>query len=421
MKLRQLKEIYILFLGITLSACATSSVPTRNHLVLEPVKIIASTSGDGSVEVLDADELFARGNKALDARRYEDAKSDYKKLLRHFPESEFATLTQYNLGLAHEGLKEFADAIARYEQFASKKPQKEHLKDASFRMGACYAELGEWKKSAAIFARILEENDLSLSDRIEAIARKGLAHFRDRDLARADETLRYVLRFNTYIQEVERLDGDFYLAMAHFYLGAIAHTSCRNVSLPDDKTLATQLDEKARLLLDAQANYIAAIKVKHAYWASVAGFQIGALYKEFYDALMRARPSFDLAAQENSKQARVTVSDAKRQLEEVYFEELHVKVKPLLHKALRVFEKNALVAQSLGVDNGWVKRSWAQIEKLKRMLIATPSEIRTMMSPHVVYPEDEALEPDPQFAPESNPVEKAVPTRETSSIDRRVM
>ncbi len=48
------------------------------------------------------------------------------------------------------------------------------------------------------------------------------------------------------------------------------------------------MDDKARLLLSAQRQYIETIKLGNPQWASASGYQVGSLYEEFYDSFVHA-------------------------------------------------------------------------------------------------------------------------------------
>src|SRR5262249_52376319 len=142
--------------------------------------------------------------------------------------------------------------------------------------------------------------------------------------------------------EVERLDTDFFVAMGAYYFGRIAHEQYRllPVRLPE-KQMAEDLENKARLLLMAQARYLDAMRVNNLDWATAAGYQIGSLYHELYDDLVNAPvpPRLDSEGRD------------------VYLEQVRERVKTLLQKAVAIHEKNLLMAERNGVNNEWVKRS----------------------------------------------------------------
>jgi tetratricopeptide (TPR) repeat protein len=376
-----------------LGACA--STPRRvattkkiRRLKLEPIKVIASAGGK-RIEVLDATGLFEAGGRHLSAKKHREALRHYDRLLVHYPKTRFTAPALYNAGLAHEALYEYDKATKRYRALIAAYGKTRDAVDAGFRLGGCLAELHRWKDSAKVFAQLTTRTKLSAGDRIEAFARKGLAEFRQHDHDAARKTLIAAVAFARKVDGVERLDNDFFLGMSYYYLAAIPHVHFRLSKVDSGKKMGKTLDAKAKLLLVSQRRYIEAIRVKNPYWATAAGFQIGSLYKEFYGTLMTALPNFKKAARKNAKRAKISIAQAEKQLVKVYLEELHKKVKPLLKKAIRVFEKNVVMGTRVGIRSRWLAKSRHQIRELKRLLLAKPADVLRLLPKKAKLPEDQ--------------------------------
>jgi tetratricopeptide (TPR) repeat protein len=294
----------------------------------------------------------------------------------------------YNGGLANEAVHNYARAALYYEKLIRAFPQGKDAIDAVFRLGAVYAELKRWPDSAQVFGLLAMRPEISVGDRLEALARQGLAQFQQGDFAATKSTLRKALRFHRSVAASERLETDFFLAMIHYYLAALPHREYREAPMTPGAKLALQLDNKARLLISAQSAYIRTIKVKNGYWAAAAGFQIGSLYREFYHLLMTTLPNFDKAARKNAKKAKISVERAQADLKRVYLEEVHKKVKVLLQKAIRVYEKNLLMAQRVGVQSNWVTKTRMEIDELRHLLTASPADAVSALPKKTGYPED---------------------------------
>jgi tetratricopeptide (TPR) repeat protein len=370
----------------------------RQKLVLEPIQLqVRKGPGGPTVEVLEATALFERAGQLLSAKRYRQAIGTYDKLLEHFPTSRFVSPSLYNAGLCHEWLGDFRAAARRYKELIGRFGHTKEAVDAAFRLGGCYAELRSWPASAQVFAAVLKRKDLSATDRIEAMARQGLAYFRMGDERRCRTTLQAAISYHEDVEAVERIDTDFFLAMAHYYLAALPHVDFRALEVQAGSQLATTLDEKARLLLLAQARYIRAINVKNPYWATAAGFQIGSLYREFYRVLLTTLPDFEKQATKNARRSGTSKKEAQRLLVQVYLEEVHKAVKPLLAKAIRVFEKNLHMAERVGVASNWVGKSRQQVQELKHILSLPPKEAVKLVVEDKTLPEDKpAVEQDPE-------------------------
>ncbi len=372
----------------TAAKAASSKSPVQ--IKMEPFKLQVIKGGANPVvEVLDPGFLFEAGGRHLSAKQYLQAVASYDKLLKNFPSSRFISPALYNTGLAFEWMGKFDQAAVRYQKLIRRfGPSKEAI-DAGFRLGGCFAELANWPTSAQTFAELLARKDLSASDRIEAMSRMGLAYFRLGDMRACKSTLRAVGDFHNQIETMERLDTDFFLAMAQYYLAAIPHLDFRNLKVDPGKKMASSMDHKARLLLLSQAGYIKAIKVKNPYWATAAGFQIGSLYQEFYRVLVTTLPDFKAKALNNAKLAKITVEQAEHQLNQVYMEEVHKTVKPLLSKAIRVFETNVLMAERVGIKGQWVGKSQHQLNGLKHLLSLPPQDAIKIILEEERPPEDQ--------------------------------
>jgi len=305
------------------------------------------------IEAYDAPELFEQAGAALSDKRFDAAAKLYAKLLKGFPDSAYSRAALYNMGLAHIGSGNWSAAADAFKALIDKYPAHPDTKDALFQLGACYAEQKNWPASGEVFERILERSDLSADDRIEALARRGFAQFNLGDLDTADKTFRAVLTYRHKIENEERLTTDFYLAFSQYHLAQISHQRFRAVELRlPEAQMDKDLDEKASLLLQAQRSYIETIKYGNPAWASAAGFQVGSLYEELYDAFMRAPIPPELRGE-----AR-----------EVYQEELHKKIRVLLEKSMRWQRENLLMIERLGVNTDWAEKSKMAYAKLLKLL-----------------------------------------------------
>jgi tetratricopeptide (TPR) repeat protein len=324
------------------------------HYEMDPM-VLEATPGPTGIQIdsFDAQELFEQGGASLSQNRFDDAIRLYDRLLEKFPSSVYARPAFYNRGLAHRDKKDWPRAIESFRALAEKWPDHADAKDALFQLGACYAEMENWPTSGEIFARLLDRKDLTADDRIEAIARRAFAQLKVGDLDTAEKTFRSVLAYRAQIAQEERLATDFYLAFSQYNLGQITHERFRRVPirLPEGQ-MDQDIEEKASLLLKAQRSYIETIKFGNPRWASAAGFQVGSLYEELYDAFMSAPIPPDL--EEDARKA--------------YQEELRKKIRVLLEKSLRWYRENLLMVERLGVDTDWAEKTKLAYSKLLRLL-----------------------------------------------------
>jgi TolA-binding protein len=333
--------------------------PPVEHIEMDPIKISAVKGPDGvHLETFDVAELFEHAGKALAEKRYDDAIVGYQLLLKEFAgNNKYQLPSLYNEGLAHQGKKDWAKAAETFKKMMTLAPDSPDTKDAMFQLGATYAEMGNWPASATVFAQLLERKDMTADDRIEALGRRGFAQFQLKDLDTAERTFSSALYFFRSIEKEERLQTDFYLGLVKYHLGQIPHERFRALPLRlPEKQMAKDMDDKARLLLSAQRQYIEAIKMGNPQWASASGYQVGSLYEEFYDSFIHAPIPPELLGSTNQEKR------------EVYYEELRKRIRILLEKSLRTHEQNLLMLERLGVQNGWRDKSKLAFAKLQKML-----------------------------------------------------
>lgn len=328
---------------------------------MEPIKITAVKGPEGvHIESFDAAELFEQASKALGEKRFDDAIVAYDRLLKEFEEGRYTRAALYNVGLAYQGKKDWAGAVARFKVLADKYPDSSDAKDALFQLGSTYAEMGNWPSSAQILAQVLERKDLTADDRLEALGRRGFAQFQLKDLDTAERTFRSAIAYFHQIEKEDRLETDFYLALAQYHLGQISHERFRAVSLRlPEKQMTADLDQKATLLLQSQRQYIDTMRLGNAEWAAASGFQVAALYEELYDAFIHAPVPAELLRPEAHEKL------------DVYYDELRKKIRILLEKSSHWHDENLKMMERLGVHNEWRDKSKVAYAKIQQLLDPT--------------------------------------------------
>ena len=381
-----------LVLGLALAVAAgcahtQKAAPQEQHVTMEPMVFAAQP--DGRVETVDAASLFARAGAAYGQKDFDAALALFDRVVHDFPDSRYVCPALYNAGLSLEAKNDLVTAADRYRRITVEHADAKDapaVLDAWYRLGFVLAQAKNWPAAVDTYAQILARKDLTLGDRVEALARRGVAQFGAHDLIAAEHTFRDELAYFHAHESEERLDSDFFVAMGAYYLGECAHEMYKAlpVRLPE-RQLTRDLEAKARQLLVAQARFLDAMRVNNGEWATAAGFQIGSLYREFYDDLVGAPVPPDLTGE-----AR-----------EVYLDEVRKQVKNLLQKAITIHEKNVLMAERIGEKNEWVRRSNEQMEQLKKLL---------MPGPATAQPPDSAVPPaEPQTPPLPRPRDEVKP------------
>jgi hypothetical protein len=226
------------------------------------------------------------------------------------------------------------------------------------RRGACEAEISQWERSAASYAGVIERGAEQLlpSERVEALTRRGYALYQ---LARFDEADAVFAEADAIYEAAteggeERFSDTYFVAMARFYRAAIIHLEFRGqpIRLPEAQ-MSADFEAKLALLEQAQDAYNEVVRAKHIYWVSAAGYQLGSLFEEFYDAVMHA-PVPDW------------LDESQRR---TYYRELEEQLRPVVDKAVWVFEKNLETARKFGYDNDFIERSEAALAHIQAVLL----------------------------------------------------
>jgi tetratricopeptide (TPR) repeat protein len=329
------------------------------ELDLDPLRIEVVQGDDGKLGTVavDARSLFDEGNDALMQRRFDDAIAAYDHLVKDFPGSTLVSASLYNSGVAFEGKEDWSSAAERYRQArALFKPGTQDHTDASFRLGAVLAQLGQFGESQKVFEALLDGDTLTPADRLEALARLGYALVELKDYVGAEDVLRSALAWHKDISAKEPLETNYYASMAQYYLAVIAHRQFRAAPLryPEEQ-MGKDLDRKSELFLLAQDRYWKVIDLyPNPYWTTAAVYQMGDMYKEFWDDFM-AVPLPTGMSQEGAA-------------EYVKLLNQNPQLRKLLERSLYFHETNVVKGKENGFETVWVDASQTRAAEVKDIL-----------------------------------------------------
>lgn len=346
-----------LMLAGLLAGCAGKSVSQSPQ---EPTPVFELPPLPGPPEARPSAVTLAEAKAALAAGDPARAVAVYARLLAEVPQSGAdQTLREAYPGFARalEQIGDYPAAARMYTAYLQRFPNADNRAEILARRGACQAEVGEWSASAASFAEARKAGQMLASVQVEMLAREGYALHEAGDDKAARERLGEADAIFRKAQEdqSERFSNYYFVGMARFYLAASYHRAFRNIELKlPEAQMEKDLARKLELLQKAQEAYNECVEARHIYWVSAAGFQLGSLFEEFYDALMHA-PVPDWL-DENQRT--------------IYYEELKKQARPVVTKAIWVFEQNLEVARKLGYENAFTEQTQERLTSLQAILLA---------------------------------------------------
>ncbi len=330
----------------------TASPPPR-AIELEPLRI--EVGRDGHPEVFDARGLLDEGNDALMQRRWDEALRAYEQLVRDFPDSQLVASALYNAGLALEGQGDMTGAADRYRALIERAGTAPIGRDGRFRLAAVLAEAQKFADSTRVLEEVLAATDLPAADRIEALARLGYALIEQKDYAGAEEVLRSAIAYHRDVSARERVEDLQFVAMCQYYLADIAHRQFLEVPMRyPEAQLSRDVDQKSELMLLARDRYIKTVDFKHAYWATAAVFQIGLMYKEFWDAFMAVPIPTDLETVAIEEYVKAVNKEPQ--------------LRKLMEKSLLYHERNIAMVKNANLSTVWSEASVQGAEVARKVL-----------------------------------------------------
>ncbi|MBE7452605.1 MAG: tetratricopeptide repeat protein [Kofleriaceae bacterium] len=319
--------------GPTGTRAGTGQGSGTPHYDLEEIRLTATAGGD--VVATAPSQLLDDAKAALDAGRTREAIALYRQLAADFPTSRLAPAALFNIGVIHENLGDVRAAIVAYHDVVAAFPVGRESLDAHLRAAGLEAEHEHWRDAERTLREVLARPDLSHTDRIEAHARLGYVLLEQGRHADARAALDAAV---AAWRKATRVDDRYYIAMAHYYLGELAHREFLAVQLRSaDTMLKADLVAKERLAAEAYDRWRQALEMKQPYWALAAGYRMSHVFLELWETAVRAPmpDGLDPAARD------------------YYRIEVHDRVRRHLHTALDGHEMNVKLAAAYGVDNAW--------------------------------------------------------------------
>lgn len=353
-------------LSLVLGACASgpSATPTADsgeavaeqQMLVDPTLVRVKEGQTQETELLGPEEVFQRAFDAFQGRRYEEAARHYELVIAYFATTRYYLPALYNAGLTYEQLRDWPRAAQQYRRIMDKFSGEKEALDAHYRLANALGEMGEHAEVVELMGQALLR-DLSHFDRLEAHVRRAWAAMETGDYKEAEQGFRTALRLNEQAPDEVRLEESFqWIARSHVGLGQVYHRRVAEIplKLPPER-MSQDLERKAELFMSAQGHYLRALRVHNPQWSVAAGYMIGRLYEDFYVDMFTAEIPLDLTEAQLG----------------VYFEELRKQIRPLMARAIEVYERNMALSERLGEARegmDWVERTGTHLMRLRAYL-----------------------------------------------------
>jgi tetratricopeptide (TPR) repeat protein len=352
--------------GVVASLASAGCAGGPEVVQLPPMQFgVVRGEGGARVEALDPEALYGEATRAFDALQYVLAAEKYGVIADRFPKTRYGAVAAFNAGLSLEKAGRFADATARFEQAVAEARQPSDADDALLRLAACHEALEAWAALRDVGVRLLAPDRLarlSPANRVAAHGIRGRGHEGTGALALAERDYREVLAIHQRHVGDAGLEASGFVSLAQQRSAEIYQALFGSIHfrLPLER-MERDLEDKSNFFLMAQNGYLKTLRLRHPDWATVAGFRLGQLYEQMYDDLMSAEVPKDLSREEV----------------EVYYEELRAEVRPLLERAIEIYERNLRLGQRFGRDDAWVRKTEGSLARLKDILRAEAARAAT--------------------------------------------
>ncbi len=320
---------------------------------LDIIRITASQKGVGgdiAAESVSTGDLFKQATEAAKAGETERAIGLYRKIVADFPESTYAPTCLFDIAAILDGRGDLEGTIATLRELVAKYPHSRESVDGHLYIAALQADHAQWGDAIVTLDAILARADLTYADRIEVFARQGYVLIQQHKYDDAELALDQAV---TEYSKAPRLDDPYYIAMASYYRGEIAHRKFVEapVRLPDE-TLIADLEQKRVLAVQAYDRWKASLGFHQAYWATAAGYQMSQIFVELWEVTVKAPYPYRIDAATRPR----------------YIADVHDRVREHLAKALEGHRMNVELAKAYGVDTTWSHGSAERAQELVDML-----------------------------------------------------
>lgn len=305
-------------------------------------------------EAYDSESLFRRATDEVRRRHCVEARALYDRLIAEFPRADAVSNAMYNRAHCYQQVGEQRTALKLFEALLrDDRARVVDVRDARFQVAFLGVQLEEWNRALVAAKGLLEDPSLDMDEKMEAMSQYARITL---NLGKVEEAERYGHLAVHYSRE--GAGTPFFAGQAQFVVAEVFRIKSEEIQVPKG-TVEEQhraLERRAQWLLRAQRAYFAAIRSKDARWASASGFRIGALYEDFWEAIMSA-PVAEPQISMNREEREVYNAE--------YRAALAKRVRPLMKHAVTYWNLTLRMVRRTGVSSKWNEAIMTAMERVK--------------------------------------------------------
>ncbi|MCK5737588.1 tetratricopeptide repeat protein [bacterium] len=283
-----------------------------------------------------------------------DAASTYDTYARRYPRDKKSVQALSRAGLIYENNERFFKAGQNYQKIYQQNRTGSGASAALLAACIAFEKSKKWRLTASTYDIYLRHFPVSSRQRYEMLSKRVHALIQLRDYLGAQPVL---MQINGHARRLarQRIAVDSYLVARNlFYTAELEFRKFKGLRLAHP--LEKSMQRKQAALNTVLEKYLAATKYKEAEWTTASFNQIGSTFEEIARAIqISPAPPGMSSAQE--KQYRSTLEQQM--------------VVPFLEKACEYYQANERMSAEAAIQNKWVEKSRARLEKLNPKLVRT--------------------------------------------------
>jgi cellulose synthase operon protein C len=220
---------------------------------------------------------------------YDRAAKAYELVVNKFGKGSKAPDALFNAGLLRQALGQHDRAIAHYKEYAKRFPERNDAKDVAFNIGVVYEEAGQEGPAYQAFTDYAQRYKSSGNRIIEAHTRAGVLGLRLGRMKQAKDNFADAQTLWKRETGKDKAAGKRWAAEARYNEAELIFRDFEKVTLdvPPAK-LNKALQQKSKLLADAEKIYLSVIDIGDLRWATAAMYRIAQVYDGFAESLVNA-------------------------------------------------------------------------------------------------------------------------------------